>query len=183
MLTRSILPVALCFVLIFAACEEDLVQPNADRDTTLRVWVVKFYCEDADDEGVNDIEIIEFHARVSAYNRKAGSPDSVPIVENRTVFAIEDQGWIMMVDNDQFVCPMSFVDITFDTRAYDFELASIVVYADALETDEGWSDDEFGSNTIEIFGQDFFKNEGWHYLYVTSADFRFRVEIFIEEKG
>lgn len=148
----------------------------------VRLTVDSFYCEMADDEGLdNTVDMDRFQVKAWAYNRAAAGEPEVPIIEDTNVYYWSTSGWHGMDGGDTWTCsePNS-IDIMFDNDTYDFDLARLHLWAWARDYDAGWSANENGYAEIDFMGKRFFENGGVHSFLVNSADFRFRVYVTLQ---
>lgn len=149
---------------------------------TVRITANKFYCEMADDEGLdNTVDMDRFQVKVWAYNRASAGEDEVPIIVDTSFYYWSTAGSHGMDGGDTWTCtePNS-IDITFDNDTYDFDLARIHLWAWARDYDAGWSANENGYGTVDVLGNRFLDNGGVHTFLVDSADFRFKVFVTLE---
>jgi hypothetical protein len=161
--------------LVTLTSQYTLVRPLQLRQR-VRLTINSFYCEMADDEGVNTVDMDRFQVKAWAWDRNSESDPGVQCLGETSVYYWSTAGEHNMDAGDTWNCsePNS-VDITFDTANHDFDYAKLHLWGWARDYDGIWSADENGYAEVDFYGNRFFENGGAHSFQITSADFRFKV--------
>jgi hypothetical protein len=142
----------------------------------------------ADDEGTdNTVDIDRFGVWFNAWNRldadDPGTQINTPDSGNGTTVY-----WFATPGEEPFDPPRAWevnqsVQVAFDSESYDFNFAKLQLTAYTRDYDTTSSDEE-ATASIELVGSDMWSwaagQASPHTFLLTSADFRFRVEISVQ---
>jgi hypothetical protein len=151
----------------------------------VKVTVDRVVCTMADDEGPsNNPDMDRFHVWANAFNR-TGIDDEPGVQfnpEDQTIWYWSTSGsWTVGKGGSMNVG--KWIYLGFDADNYDFNAARLKLACYAREDDPTGADEQ-GTGYTTIHGESFFDQEfdgvyGEHDFYVSSADFRFRIEMEI----
>ncbi|MBN1757524.1 MAG: hypothetical protein JW863_04365 [Chitinispirillaceae bacterium] len=157
-----------------------------DRDSLrlrLRLLLVRFVCEMADDEGTdNDIEMDRLNVFVTATEQTADTLLRRNIIENEylIMYSSGGDGIIMASGTNWAPTDADTAVVSFDADRFDQSKASITFGCYGREYDPTSANEE-GSGSLTLARDHFFDNSGNHSFTMSSADFRIRVEVRIEQ--
>lgn len=121
------------------------------------VTVERFVCEMADDEGTdNAVDMSLFQFAVNGN-----------ILHNWT----STNGYQEMNEGD----------VHYAGEGIEVPYGQLVLTAKVIDNDNGFTEDELGTSSLTLQPSQLLENNGKHFLYIYSDDFRFRVEITIAQ--